>query len=279
MPGYAKKYTVDELEMIRQGIVPEGLKRRAVIIKANELGIDFPKHGRPWTPEETALLRDNKPVPTRDVHSCYNKAGKLGIQYSPKGPSFREQHRKSVENHDAIIEEVKATGNIRATGRKYGVSYTTVSMIAKKAGITNNPSPKERMGVSIVYDGITWVWTDHCRGYWRESSGKRRNLARYIYAKTYGPITSSDVIILKNGDRMDLRPENLEKVSKSEQMIRLQKNPETRAVMLAGAAMGRLTVKIKEKTDPEYRAERYRQRADVCRQMRMNKIAKNAKKP
>lgn len=256
--GRSPLYTEEELEQIRRGEVPEGRNRHAVLCKARELGIIFPRIIKnKWSAKEIRLLKENKLVPTRGLHACYTKAAKLKISYCPNGVSFKPQHEIRVKHEAEIIEELKSNGGkIRATGRKFGLSYATISYIAKREGITSNPSPKERKGSCIYWGGSCWVWCvrtgKRSCSYWRETSGKRRNLARVIWEKANGPIPPRHVIVFKNGDRMDLRVENLEMISNSDFARRQQEDPLFKAASLAGGALGRLNKKIRRELDPEY---------------------------
>lgn len=249
------RYSYEELEMIRAGICPPGRKLKYVKLKAIELGCPFARSIAPkWTEAEIECLKKSQYPLTRSRHACWTKAHKLGIEFHPSGPGAKFWKANAAKNHDAIVEEVRRTGKVRATARKFGVSYTYVSEAAKAAGITRNASPKDCRGPSIKWEGSTWVWCVRTGGhdcqYWRETSGRRRNLARVIYEEAFGPLPRDYVVFFKNGDRMDLRTENLAAMSRSEYMAFQRLDPMVDAKMRAGGILGRLNRTIKEQLDP-----------------------------
>lgn len=254
--SHAPLYTAAELEIIRNGGIPEGRKRHAVLIKANLMGVKIKRIvPNKWTDDEIRLLRENKPVEGRTEKACRSKAYKMGIGYCPTGNSFAVQHERRVKYEEAIIEELKRNGcKLRPAGRKFGVSYTTVSDIANRAGLSHNKSPKELKGASIEWGGSCWTWNERRNqsSYWRETTGKRRNLSRVIYEQANGKIPHGHVVVFRNGDRMDLRAENLECISQEAFIERQRQDPMVAAAMLAGGALGRLNTRIRRETDPEY---------------------------
>lgn len=276
-------YTAEEIEAIRRGEIPEGRKRKDVLLKANQMGVFIPRLvNDAWNAEEIALLKENKPVPGRTVKACYVKAFKLKIEYCPTGKSHKPFMEIRKKHEAEIIETLKENGfMIRATGRKFGLSYTTISKIAKAAGLSHNRSPKERKGASITWGGSCWTWyTSKTCSYWRETSGKRRNLARVIYEEANGQLPKGYVVTFKNGDRQDLRLENLQAMSKSEFGREVEiKDPRVMASILAGGALGRLKKMVKEAEDPVYAAEQKAARQERGRKTQARlKAARAAKK-
>lgn len=56
--------------------------------------------------------------------------------------------------------------------------------------------------------------------YIRVSKGNWKLLQREVYRNEIGPLKKSEVVIFKNGNTLDCRPENLQKISKKENMQR-----------------------------------------------------------
>lgn len=254
-------WTPEELKVLKRLEVPSTKTRKQAQTKAYAIGLRLPPLVKDkWTPEEIQILKSNKFVPGRTQKSCYTKASKLHIPFHPFGISFQRQHQIAQANKNNILEEVARTGNIRATGRKYGVSYATVSTMAKAAGLTNNPGPKDLRGETIELFGARWVWAKNGnRGhsnYWRETSGERRNLVRVIWEQANGPIPKGYCIVLKDGDRFNLKLENLRMVHKNALAKENFDKPEIKLASLAGAALGRLNSSVKLRTDPEYKKKR-----------------------
>lgn len=84
----------------------------------------------------------------------------------------------------------------------------------------------------------------------------------------------------KNGDRQDLRLENLQAMSKSEFGREVEiKDPRVMASILAGGALGRLKKMVKEAEDPVYAAEQKAARQERGRKTQARlKAARAAKK-
>lgn len=208
-----------------------------------------------WTEAEIAILKAHKPVPGRTSGACYTKAFKLGLDgYHPVNP--KTAIHLDAEMKDRIAEQVRRTGKVRATARMFGVSYTTVTDICKERGINRDPPSTARLSDHIEWGDSKWVW---CGDYWRETSGKRRNLARVLWEHYNGnPVPEGLSVVFLDGDRCNLSKGNLAAMTKSEQGTYTMQSERNRAMAAAGAAVGRLSTILNEMANPESRRERIR---------------------
>lgn len=212
------------------------------------------KRANSWTADEIALLKAHKPVPGRTSRACYTKAFSLGYGYHPVNP--KTAVRTDAETKDRIAEQVRRTGKVRATARMFGVSYATVADICNERGIDRDPPSTARLSDHIEWGGSKWVWSGN---YWRETSGKRRSLARVLWEHYNGrPVPEGLSVVFLDGDSCNLSKDNLAAMTKSEQGSHTMRSERNRAMAAAGAAVGRLSTFINEMSDPEARRERIR---------------------
>ncbi len=210
-----------------------------------------------WTDAEIAMLRKNVLPTGRTKQSAYVKAYKLGICFCPvTKKSYKAQREQAASVTGAVIGELRKTGKVRATARKYGISYTTVMEIARKAGIKVNAESLQKRAETIVFEGRNYAWNDSGY-YWRCTTGKRESLARVLYERAHGPIKGRKVVLFKDGNRYNLDVSNLVCMTPSRQTKeRYDKDPLYRASCIAGLALGRLRTQINETVDPELRKKR-----------------------
>lgn len=144
---FKKSWTPEELEMLSNHIVPPKRSMNAARNKASKLGIPFtpgdstaepsilPEYNpqvSTWTDKEIALLRKGKLPKGRSRQAAYEKAFRLGISFNPVRNKKTPQKELAILLHDEIVAELKRTGNMRATARKFGLAYTTTRNIAKE---------------------------------------------------------------------------------------------------------------------------------------------------
>lgn len=210
-----------------------------------------------WTEDEIAMLRNNILPPGRTLHSAYTKAFLLDFCFCPVlKKSFKVQRNRTKFVTGSVIKELQKTGKVRATARKYGISYTTVMEIARKHGIQVNPDSRKKRNETIVFEGKNYAWSKS-GFYWRCTSGKRESLARLIYERAHGPIDGRMVVIFKDGNKYNLDIENLVCVTPQEQgRQRYANDPLYRAQCLAALTLGRLNTQINEAIDPERKRKR-----------------------
>lgn len=223
------------------------------------------KRANSWTADEIALLKANKPVPGRTSRACYTKAFQLGHCYHPVNP--KTAVRTDAETKDRIAEQVRRTGKVRATARMFGVSYATVADICNERGIDRDPPPTARLSDHIEWGGSKWVWKG---GFWRETSGKRRNLARALWEHYNGsPVPEGLSVVFLDSDPSNLSKDNLAAMTKSEQGTHTMRSERNRAMAAAGAAVGRLSTFLNEMADPEARRERIRKSVETRKANRL----------
>lgn len=214
-----------------------------------------------WTPEEDALLKACKPVPGRTAKACWTRAHKIGAHYTPVNP--KRGIRIDEKTKDLIAEEVMRTRNTRATGRKFNVSYEAVRAVCAERHIAVNPCSRELLGDYVEWGGSKWVWC--YKGYWRETTGLRRNLARTLWEHYNGmPVPPGLNVIFKDHDKKNLKKENLVAMTVGEvTSTRLKEDRLFAMKVRAAGCIGRLTRKIREMADPALAKERGRKAADA----------------
>ena len=210
-----------------------------------------------WTEAEIAMLRNNILPEGRTLYSANNKAFRLGISFCPvTKKSYKAQREKTAYVTGSVIRELQKTGKVRATARKYGISYTTVMEIARKAGIQVNPDSVAKRNETIVFEGRNYAWHDSGY-YWRCTTGKRESLARLIYERAHGPIDGRMIVTFKDGNKYNLDVENLVCMTPNEQSRkRYAEDPLYRAQCLAALTLGRLNTQINETINPELKKKR-----------------------
>lgn len=210
-----------------------------------------------WTDAEIAMLRNNILPEGRTLYSANNKAFRLGISFCPvTKKSFKAQRERATHVTGSVIKELRKTGKVRATARMYGISYTTVMDIARKAGIQVNPDSVAKRNETIVFEGRNYAWHDSGY-YWRCTTGKRESLARLIYERAHGPIDGRMIVTFKDGNKYNLDVENLVCMTPKEQSRkRYAEDPLYRAQCIAALALGRLNTQINETIDPELKKKR-----------------------
>lgn len=210
-----------------------------------------------WTDAEIAMLRNNILPPGRKLKSAYTKAFRLGISFCPvTKKSFKAQRAQAAYVTGSVIRELQKTGKVRATARMYGISYTTVMNIARKAGIQVNPDSLQKRAETIVFEGRNYAWHDSGY-YWRCTTGKRESLARLIYERAHGPIDGRMIVTFKDGIKYNLDVENLVCMTPKEQSRkRYAEDPLYRAQCLAALTLGRLNTQINETINPELKKKR-----------------------
>jgi hypothetical protein len=210
-----------------------------------------------WTEAEIAMLRENILPPGRKLKSAYTKAFRLGICFCPvTKKSFKAQRAQAAYVTGSVIRELQKTGKVRATARKYGISYTTVMEIARKAGIKVNPDSLQKRAETIVFEGRNYAWHDSGY-YWRCTTGKRESLARVLYERAHGPIDGRMIVTFKDGNKYNLDVDNLICVTPSEQgRMHYENDPLFRAQCLVALTLGRLKTQINEAIDPELKRKR-----------------------
>lgn len=142
---FKSTWTEEELAMLANHKVPPTRSENAARNKACRLHIPFnpgtpdaepsvlPEHTlqrTTWTAEEVASLRKGTLPEGRSRQSAYDKACRLHVPFNPVRRQKVPQKEKVATLYSHIVQELQATGNIRATSRKFGVSYTAVRNIA-----------------------------------------------------------------------------------------------------------------------------------------------------
>lgn len=94
----------------------------------------------------------------------------------------------------------------------------------KQKNFIKNQFKKGNEPHNTLEDGVLRERIDTTTGkpylYIRVSKGNWQLLQREVYRKKIGPLSKNDIVTFKNGNTLDCSPENLEKISKAENMRR-----------------------------------------------------------
>jgi hypothetical protein len=198
-----------------------------------------------WTPEEDKLLLEMFADSfTEEV------AARLGRTYS--SVAYRANAlglTKSIEvkaktrfqpGHSDPAGRFKPGHRPWNAGLKFYAGGRAVETRFKKGHL-----PKQ-----TLYDGAITIRSDKSGKpykYIRKSLRKWEALHRVIWEEHYGPIPKGMIVVFKNRDTMDIRPENLELISRKENMIRNSIARYPQELKMAIRALHKLKRKIDEK--------------------------------
>jgi len=188
-----------------------------------------PVNGRPWSREDDALLRRSYPdTPTGDVArrlkrtvaAIYGRADKLGLNKSPAylaspaacrvrrgdqvGARYRFQ-KGHVPANKGLRRPGWGPGRMRETQFKKGVRQGVAVRLYKPIG-TERIS-KDGYLERKVNDGLP------LQARWRA-------VHLVVWEALHGPVPAGHAVAFKNGDRTDIRPENLELIHRRALMAR-----------------------------------------------------------
>ena len=218
-------------------------------------------NGRPWSREDDALLRRIYPeMPTpqvarrlrRTLAAVYGRADKLGLNKSPAylaspaacrlrrgdnpGAPFRFK-KGHVPANKGLRRPGWAPGRMRETQFKKGVRQGVAVRLYKPIG-TERIS-KDGYLERKVNDGLP------LQARWRA-------VHLVLWESLHGPVPASHAVSFKNGDRRDIRPENLELIHRRVLMARNTVHnlpqPLAQAVQLLGALRRKVNRRAKRES-------------------------------
>lgn len=182
------------------------------------------RHHAPWTAEEHAILRSDYPdmltseLATRmgrSVKSIYSQVDRLGIRKSDEwldSPASRRLRRG--DNHNPITQFKKGhvPHNKGAQGWQAGGNAHKTQF--KKGSKPHNTQPigAER----ITKDGYLQrkiSATGHINTDWV-------GVHTLLWIEHHGPFSKGHIVIFKNGNKNDIRIDNLQLITRRENMLR-----------------------------------------------------------
>lgn len=202
-----------------------------------------------WSEEELATLARMWPthtapeiravIPHRSLGSIYEAVHRLGLQ---KDPEWQAMRRK------------RETENLRKHGKQYRFRKGQKPHNKGRKGITGSHPNTQKSWFKKGFDngkslpvGTERVNTD---GYLMRKvdnkphagrDGNWRFVHRELWIEHHGPIPKSHAVVFRNGDKLDVRLENLELVSRIELMARNSFTNYPEEVQAAIRAQSRLT--------------------------------------
>lgn len=192
-----------------------------------------------WKPEgnvkqrrkSTAPTEQKRPSPTvwtkpmlrklrREYPTRYNAelARELGLKIGTvKNKAYKLGLRKSTEH----IREATAKGQFKPGQQSHTKGKKMSPEVYEK--VKRTMFKKGHQSGRTLYDGAMVIRKEHkgarCR-YIRLGLRKWQEYYRYVWEQAHGPIPEGGVIRHKNGDTLDDRLENLELLTKEENMVR-----------------------------------------------------------
>lgn len=188
-------------------------------------------NGRPWGPQDDAKMRTLYPdLPTvevarrlnRSVSAIYGRADKLGLE---KSAAYRASPAACRTNGRQGMGTRFQKGHVPANKglRRPGYAPGRMRETQFKAG--QRGSRWMPIGSTRLIDGYQYTKISDVR-----STKGGRGFVPYtvnwkpthilLWEKKYGPVPDGQAVRFKNGDRTDIRLENLELISRGELMRR-----------------------------------------------------------
>ena len=207
---------------------------------------------KPWQPDEIALLKREYPDTLtadiarrlgRKVHQVHSKAASLGLRKSqafhasPMSGRLRPGDMRGMGSRfrKGITPHNKGKKGWDAGGRSVETRYRKGN-ISGKAAMLLQPLGTER----VTRDGIRQ------RKVRMDGPPQRRwkSVHSILWEDHNGPIPKGHIVVFRNGDRTDIRIDNLELITRAENMRRntIHKLPEELADLCR--LKGRLTRRI-----------------------------------
>ena len=173
-----------------------------------------------WTQKEIDILQEIYPevyskevarILNKDIHSIYNKAYQLKLK---KSDSFMEM-KKIKEAETLNFYGQKHRFKKGHTAHNKGVPMPE----HVKEKIKHTQFKKGCIPPNVKYDGHERIDVD---GYvlFRLSPGKYVYKHRYIYEQVHGAIPKDNIIIFKDGNKLNFDIYNLQAITRKENMLR-----------------------------------------------------------
>lgn len=209
---------------------------------------------RPWSPEDEQLLRELYPnTPTqaladrfgREIRSVYAKAKAMGLAKSAEYLASPFAARLRAGDGRGKATRFKAGHTAWNKGQTYQPGGRAKETQFKPGNVPHSMKP---IGSEKWRDGYLWrkVSDDQpvARFNWRE-------VHRLLWEEHNGPIPEGHAVVFRNGDRTDIRIENLEIITRQELGRRNTVHrlpPELRKVIRTKGALTRRINKLMETT-------------------------------
>lgn len=132
----------------------------------------------------------------------------------PNKVRYNKHPRRKNNDRVAAMYAMYASGKSLAdVGEAYGVTRQSMYQVFYRRGYEMRSKPKRFL---TIVDGIPWTW--HDKGGMRGTlpDGRRVLLHHYIWEKANGPVPKGFSIVFVNGNKRDVRIENLHMLSVAE---------------------------------------------------------------
>lgn len=224
-----------------------------------------------WTPEEVEQLRNGIVPEGRSEMSARTKAFKMNISFCPNGgkpiPKCDERTEKTVVD---LYRECRNKSLVAAkTGISRNTVIDVLKRNGIEAGKSPHERLGEHVeyeGRNYSWKKGSWICTSS-----RVRASGEYNLAKTLWKKYHGvyPGPEYDVSYV-DGNRYNLTKSNLRLLTKSEAQKLRMKDPVYRAKVTASCCMGLLMNAIYECLDPSKKAERIRKSVETRKRLHLD---------
>ena len=215
---------------------------------------------RPWSVRDDARLRRLYPHLStvkvaaqlgRSVVATYGRAGKLGLSKSEKYLASPDACRLRRADNPGIRfrfskGHVPANKGLRRPG--YSVGRGRMQETQFKKG---QPTKWHPVGSTRLVDGYVYRKISDIRNVTWTRNWKPEHVL--LWEAEHGPLPAKHALAFKNGDRRDVRPDNLECISRRELMRRNSVHnlpaPLVQTIQLLGALKRRINRRSREEQD------------------------------
>lgn len=204
---------------------------------------------RTWSKSEIDYLVKHFPDDTgpeiataicRPVTSVYRKAHSLGIV---KSKEFMKSHKRRVFTGEEGRAFRFEKDHIPWNKDKNGIITGGVTTQFKPGNIPHNNQHDGAITIRTESDGKQYKWIRISRKNWLMLHVK-------VWTDKYGPVPEGKIVVFKNRDRMDVRLDNLELITRAENMRRNTINRYPEDLKKSMRMLGKLKRVINEKNNP-----------------------------
>ncbi len=175
-----------------------------------------------WTGSELRYLSARYPD-----HSAIVIAEYLGVSVNAV---YKQAHALGLKKSNEFLQKLRFSQNLSEQGKRYRFpkGHVPANKGKKlpahiKEKVKHTWFKKGQIPHNTKYDGYISIRRDsHGRPYAhiRIAQGKFDLLHRHIWEQHHGPVPEGKIVAFKNGDPSDFRIENLELITREENMLR-----------------------------------------------------------
>lgn len=240
------------MEMSRRDLAKElGVSRSAVDSYMKRTGLKVPrevwkkwmcdKQRKPFSPMEDEYI--HRHIPNRSIKKIAKELKRDQTYVSKRAHELGYSELIQEKAMKSRFQKGHETFNKGKNMKDY-LDPDTIEKI-KKSQFQKGHEPHNTTydgHVSLRHDSKTGIPYFHIR----VRKGHFEHLHRYIWEKENGPVPEGKIVVFKNGDTLDVRIDNLQVISREENMLRNSKHNIPREVIPSMAMISQIKNKIKQ---------------------------------